>query len=67
MGSVSSIYGWASIRLTEKDVVAILRSKGYEVSKISPVDVRVAEAYPDRWRKDHQHAAAFNPADVPGL
>lgn len=67
MGSVSSIYGWAGIRLTEKDVIAILRSRGYEVTKISPLDVRIAESYPERWRSDHQHTAAFNPADVPGL
>lgn len=33
MGMTSSIYGWAGVKLDERDLVTILRLHGYEVRK----------------------------------
>lgn len=66
MSTVSSVYSWQGTRRDKRDVIDLLRSHGYEVREITALEVRRAEAYPDRWRQDHKHVD-FNPADVPGL
>lgn len=66
MSAVSSVYGWAAIRLNEEDVVAILRNRGYDVRKIDQSESDAAVADPVKWREDHKHRP-FNPAAVQGL
>ena len=63
---VSSVYRWQGARRDKRDVIDLLRSHGYEGREITALEVRLAEAYPDKWRKSHRHVV-FDPADVPGL
>jgi len=65
-GPVSSIYSWQGNRRDRRDVIDLLRSHGYEVKEVTALEVRLAEAYPDKWRNSHRRVV-FNPADVPGL
>lgn len=66
MSAVSPVYRWQGARRDERAVIDLLRSHGYEVREVTALEVRLAEAYPDKWRERHRHVD-FNPADVPGL
>ena len=65
MALTSSVYSWAPKQAERaRNALSCLRKRGYRVERVTPLEVRIAEAYPDRWKKDHRR---FNPAGVPGL
>jgi len=61
---VSTVYSWSGTRRSASEVVAVLRSRGYTVNKLTATDIRLAEYNPDLWKQKH---TPFNPASVPGL